>query len=198
MFNSIGTAATAAEGKRNNNGVGFVIDARGGIVDISTAEETGATTVNDTLFGNGGCPISLQSRGPTKIASDYYTHDELLLLNYDTNNKDAATGVLEKENKRNLKIVHKLRTKEEKRLAKANKRQKMKRHARRIVYDNSSDDDNDDNVSGKKSKKEESLVEREGDDGGVASNNSLLSSLEATAVGMDVSLAKRGASTKGR
>ena len=192
MFNSTG-AAVAAEGKRNGNG-GFVIDARGGIVDTTQAETGAAATtiVQDALFGNGGRPISLQSRGPSRIASDYYTHDELLLLDSNNNNNtDAATVLLEKENKRNLKIVHKLRTKEEKRMAKANKRQKMKRHTRRMVDDNS-DDDDDDDVRRTKSKKEESLEEGDDDAGVVASKNSLLSSLEATAVGVDVSLGKKG------
>ena len=118
-----------------------------------------------TTFSGGA--INLNSRNnPSKVASDFMTHDDNDDVDMMGGGKVSREEKLEKERKKQQKILEKLRKKDKKKKAKKKRRRR----------DNNDDESDDDDA-------------QEGDGGGGVS---LLANLEATAVGNNNNLnAKR-------
>ncbi|KAL3760360.1 hypothetical protein ACHAWU_000335 [Discostella pseudostelligera] len=146
-----------AGGGGRGEGGGFTIDADGKVSYINNNTNNADGGLGG--FGgrnkgsSGGGAISLQSRHPNKIASDYLAHD-------DDEEMEDNNDKLEKERRKQIKLLEKLRRKTMKKEEKEKKKQSKRR--RRA-------DDSDD--------------EEEEQDGGGDAGGSLLAMLDATAVG---------------
>jgi len=142
-------------GSSGKSGRGFAIGANGKAIDTSQKDQS-----KSDIFTSGA--INLQSRNPSKVASDFMTDND------DIEMGESREEKLERERKKQQKILEKLRKKDSK---KAKKAAKKKKKRRKVGGDESSED--------------------EGVEGGGGSSNSLLANLEATAVGNDIKKRRR-------